>query len=192
MSLIAHLDSLFPHQITDIKNLIDRAKVETAFLGSRVVTVDGFTGSVDIDDIATRILEVSKVRFKAADSTPLSTEERIAGVDIVKKLNEFYIISDNDIKNCNFFTRLLNWILEFSTTPTSQYYPPGFFCTARFTLAFNAENNFLAYSEARFLEQFGGAFNYGTHPDAEDTLLPGFPMKILAKEDSVRNLLLMG
>lgn len=180
MSLIAQLHNLSPHRILDIKNLVDKANVEITFWGSPVVSVAGFE-SAYIDDIATRILVLSQLRFNVADSNPLSPGERIAGLEIVKKLKEFYIISDREIKNSNFFSKLLKWIGSFfNITPYGG---------VRFELETRAENNFLTYSHARFLQEFKGDFDEeGCHPDADGA--PDRRSMVIAKESSIRNLLL--
>jgi len=77
----------------------------------------------------------------------LTPAERIAGVEIVKKLQRFYCETDAQIKNSNLFTKFLNWIREFSFMPY----------TDRFFLRETAEENFCAYSASRFLQEFGRA-----------------------------------
>jgi len=141
-SLETHLNSLiFSSQLTTVKNLVDTAQVKTTFWGSRVVEVNGFTGSIYLDDLARKILRTGNQRSDADDLLPA---ERIAGVETVRKLEGFYRISDAQIKNSNFFTKFLNWIREFSFTPY----------TTRFYFEETAEGNFRAYSEAKFLQQF--------------------------------------
>ena len=177
--LDTHLNSLnFSNQLAAVKNLVDTAQVMTTFWGNRVVEINGFTGSVYLDDIARKILTAS---YQRSDADDLSPPERIAGVEIVRKLRDFYRISDTQIQNSNFFTRLLNFIQEFSLTPyTTRFYldeeiGPG-------------ERNFRAYSEAKFLQQFGGAFtSMRDHPASDGFFGP--PLRIVAREDRIRSLL---
>ena len=175
-SLQVHLNSLdFSSQLATVKDLIDVAQPKTTFWGSRVVEVNGFTGSVYLDDIARKILRTSGLRSDADDLLPA---ERIAGVEIVKKLEGCYRITDTQIQNSNFFTRFLNWIREFSLFPY----------TTRFHIKETAGGNFRAYSETKFLQQFGGAFNtWGGHPASDGFFGP--PPRILAREDRIRTLL---
>lgn len=176
LSLDAQLNSLnFSNQLTAVKSLVDAAQVRTAFWGSRVVEINGFTGSVYLDDVARKILRAGNQRSDADDLLPA---ERIAGVEIVRKLEDFYRISDTQIQNSNFFTRFMNWIQEFSFIPY----------TTRFHIEQTAEANFRAYSKIKFIQQFGGAFNeVGHHPASDGSFGP--PLRILAREDRIRALL---
>lgn len=173
--LNAHLSSLdFSSHLADVKNLLDTAQVKTTFWGSRVVEVNGFTGSVYLEDMARKILNTSRQRSDADD---LSPAERISGLDITRQLENFYIISDEQIQKSNFFTRFLNWIREFSFIPY----------TTRFYFEKTAAGNFCAYSEVKFLEQFGGSLNEEyEHPASYGSCSP--PLRILAKEDQIRAL----
>lgn len=177
-SLETHLNSLsFSSQLIVVKNLVDAAQVKTTFWGSRVVEVNGFTGSAYLEDIARKILRAGSQRSGADDLLPA---ERIAGVEIVRKLEGFYRISDTQIQNSNFFTKFLNWIREFSLIPY----------TTRFYIEETAEGNFRAYSEAKFLQQFGGAFDeMRDHPASDGSFGP--PLRILAREDRIRAALLV-
>lgn len=175
-SLQVHLNSLnFSSQLTTVKNLINTAQVKTTFWGSRVVEVNGFTGSVSLEDIARKILRTGRQRSDADD---LLLAERIAGVETVRKLEGFYRISDTQIQNSNFFTKFLNWMRECSFMPY----------TTRFHIEETAEGNFRAYSKAKFLQQFGGAFDeMRGHPASDGSF--GSPLRILAREDRIRALL---
>lgn len=176
LSLNTHLSSLnFSNQLVDVKNLVDTAEVKTTFWGNRVLEVSGFTGSVYLDDIARKIITAGNQR---SDADNLLPAERIAGVEIVRKLEHFYRISDTQIKNSNFFTRFLNWILEFTFIPY----------TTRFHIEETAEDRFRGYSETKFLQQFGGAFSSRLdHPASNGSFGP--PLRILAREDRIRALL---
>ncbi len=175
-SINTHLCSLnFSNQLADVKNLLDTAQVKTTFWGSRVVEVNGFSGSVYLDDVAKKILSAGSQRSYADDLLPA---ERIDGIEIARKLQGFYRVSDTQIQNSHFFTKFLNWIREFSFIP----YTPRFFFEK------TAEKNFRAYSEDKFLQQFGGALNeMCDHPASDGILCP--PPRILAIEARIRALL---
>jgi len=176
-SLVSHLNSLsFSTQLDTVKNLIDTAQAKTTFWGSRVIEINGFKGSVYLDDIANKILMAGNQRLEADDLTPA---ERIAGIEIVRKLENLYQVTDAQIRNSNFFTRLLNWIREFSFIPY----------TTRFYMQETAEEKFRAYSKEKFLQQFGGAFDeIYYHPASDGSFGP--PLRILAIEDRIRALLI--
>ena len=117
-------------------------------------------------------LRVSDQRCELDD---LTLRERVAGIEIVRKLENFYRVTDTEIQKSNFLTRFLNWIREFSFVPY----------TTRFYLEDGADDKFRAYSQDRFLKQFGGNFDemYG-HPSSDGWFGPS--LRILAKEDEIR------
>ena len=175
-SLETYLNSPnFSNQLTTVNNLLDTAQVKTTFWGSRVVEVNGFTGSVYLEDIARKILRTGSERSEADNLLPA---ERIAGLEIVRKLVGFYRISDKQIQNSNFLTKFINWVREFSFSPY----------TTRFHIEETAEYSFRGYSEANFLQQFGGAFDrMHNHPASGGSFGP--PLRIVAREDRIRALL---
>ena len=175
-SIETHLNSLdFSTQLSAVKKIMETAEVKTTFWGSRVVVVKGFSGSVYLDDIAHKIICAGN---KRSDADNLLPAERIAGINIVRKLKNLYSISDVQIKNSNFFTKFLNWIREYSIHPY----------TTRFYLEVSAEQRFRAYSEAKFLHQFGGAFDsFHHHPASNGSFGP--PLRIVAKKKMIDSLL---
>lgn len=175
LSLECHLNSLnFSTQLKDVENLINASCTKTTFWGSRIIKINGFTGSVYLDDIARKILKAGRERSDADD---LTITERMSGMEIVKKLQKFYCDTDIKIQNSNLFTKFLNWIREFSCIPY----------TTRFYLEETADSNFRAYSQAKFLEQFGGTADGITNHSAFAGSF-GPPLRIMAKEDRIRAL----
>ena len=181
-SLEAHFRTLdFSTQLEEVRNLLNREpRTKITFWGTRVIQIDGFSGSVSLADLCSKILKISRQRSEADD---LTSVERIAGVEIVNKLITFYERTDSQRKTCNVFTRFLIWIREYSLFPY----------TPRFYLEEDAANRFLGYSQEKFLQTFGGTFSRGTgrfledeHPDASGGYIND---KIVAKEESVRRLL---
>ena len=175
-ALTGHINSLdFSKQLDVARNLMDQAQATTTFWGNRVVKVEGFTGSVYLEDLVRKTLGAARQRVNEDNLTP---SERVAGIEIVKKLSKFYRVTDQEIKNSNFFTRLLNWIKEFSFIPY----------TPRFHLEETAAQDFRAYSKAKFLQAFGGSFGeLHDHSASDGSFAP--PLRILAKEDRIRALL---
>ncbi|MCB1111180.1 MAG: hypothetical protein H7A37_00590 [Chlamydiales bacterium] len=118
LSLDARLSSLnLPNQMEEFKKLLDTAQVKTTFWGSRVVEVNGFSGSVYLDDVARKIIN------QRSDANDLLPTKQMARFAITEKLRGFYNDSDTKIQNSNFFTKFLNWIREFSLLP----YTPRFY-----------------------------------------------------------------
>lgn len=118
ISLEAHLNTLdFTTQLETVRDLlidrhatgVDKARASVTFWGSRVVTVDGFSGSVYLNDIARKLL-----RARGSFNEQTAPEIEAAHDVILGKLLTFYQLTDTDISNSNWFTRLLVWIREFS------------------------------------------------------------------------------
>ena len=143
-------------------------------MGGRVVEVKGFTGAVNLDDIAQKISTTAKQRSEA---DALKLAERITGMTIVTKLKSFYREADLQSQNSYFFTRFLFLIRHFSFTPY----------TARFYTEFFTDGLFRGFSKNKFLEQFGGSFNeLDEHPASDGSF--GFPVRIMAQEGQIRAL----
>jgi hypothetical protein len=173
LSLETKLNSLnFATQLNEVRDLLHTAQAKMTFWGCRVVTVNGFSGSVAVADIASKVLRAS---YKRCDDDDLTLPERIAGIEIVKKINGFYFDTDTHIQHANSFTKCFSGIREFSLTPY----------TTRFFMGETAEGNFRAYSKAKFLQQFGGQFKrFDDHPASDGSFGP--PLRIVAREDRIR------
>lgn len=102
-------------------------------------------------------------------------------MDIIKKLQKCYQTTDAQIKTSNFFTKALSWLREFSFTPYTE----------RFYLEDFTGSHFLGYSPTKFFQTFGGTFGSGIakydHPASQGSFGP--PLRIVAKEDFVRGIL---
>jgi hypothetical protein len=155
-SLETHLNSIsFSDELNVVKNLINTTQSKITFWGGRVVEADGYTGSVYLDDLARKVYSAARQRSDADDLTPA---ERISGIEIVRKVQNFYLVTETGFQNSNFFTRLLNFLREFTFSP----YP------IRFQIDDGAEAYFRGYSVDKFLQQFGGALNEtGDHPASD-------------------------
>ena len=62
--------------------------------------------------------------------------QRITGIEVVEKMNEFYRITDEQIKNSHFFTKLSIWIRSFFS----------FSQKIRINFENNTKNDFLSYT----------------------------------------------
>ncbi len=171
-SLEASLGALnFSTQLEEVNKLLDGAQTDIIFWGTRVVKVNGYSGSVSLENLARKTLNVGQLRCEADDLTP---SERIAGVEIVRKLQKFYKLTDTQKQNVNFITRFFIWIREFAFTPyTTRFYIDG------------GPDEFRAYSKEKFIQQFGDKFNnLDEHPSSDGGFGP--PLRIYAKEECIR------
>jgi len=171
LSLNDHINSLnFSTQLEEVKNLINSAQPKTTFWANRLIEVTGFTGSVYLDDFARKVNLSSNQRVEADD---LTTAERIAGIEIVKKINNLYQQTDTLIQNSNFFTRFINWISE------SLPYTPRFFIS-------DTEMHFRGYSKTKFVQAFGGTISdMRRHPQSAGWFETSSGKRIIAKEKAL-------
>jgi hypothetical protein len=165
------------YDIIQTKELIHECHARVTFWGGRVIEAKGKRGSVSLDFMSSRVHAAACDRSHKDD---LTLEERIAGLEIVKKLLDFYKETDDQIKTRNFFTRLLLRIREFSVVPY----------TTRFYLEDFSSQNFRAFSKQKFAELFGPfpqtrpyIFD---HPASDASFGP--PLRICASEETLRAL----
>lgn len=120
-SVEAYLNLLnFSTQLLDVRKLLDKAKVKTTFWGGRILEIDGFTSSISLNEITRKILEAATER---PNQSVLTKKEKLAGLEIVQKLRNFYKDTDFELKKANFFTRFFVWIRESSSyTYTLRFY----------------------------------------------------------------------
>jgi hypothetical protein len=106
-----HLDSMNFSNFENANNLLKNANVKTSFWGSRLIEINGYTGSVKIDDIAKKFIEAMSPCFdskndsrninKMVYSCSLSGRERIGGLNTLSTIKKFYKLSDTQISNSN-------------------------------------------------------------------------------------------
>jgi len=100
--------------IVNLERFLSGASCKITFWGKRIITAPLFSDSISVDEVAKRTFETACARLEAGD---LTLQERIAGLKIEKIIKNFYKIKGN----C--FTRILNFIREFTLFP----YTPRFF-----------------------------------------------------------------
>ncbi len=176
-SLKSHLNKLdFAKNLAEVEKLFckDDAKAKVTFWGGRVVKVDGFKGFVSLDFLARKLIKAANARCESDD---LTVEERLMGLNITRKVNLFYINIDEQKDLSNFFTKFLVWIRSFSFSPyTPRLYINDF-----------VDDDFLAYSKEKFMQQFGGYVDdLGEHPAARGAF--EHPVRIIAREENVQQL----
>jgi hypothetical protein len=114
---------------------------DVTFWGTRVLKEKGHSSSVKLDKISGLVKEMCDIAID--DLTP---QERIAGVEMVRKLKQFYENTDIQLKTKNIFTRFLVWIRELTQIEAF---------TIRDKVDCQLENDFLTYSKPQFIQQFG-------------------------------------
>lgn len=173
VSLSSRLNGLdFPTQLEAVRDVLDAAQAKISFWGTRVIKVAGNRGSVSLEAIVKRVLSAADKYSELDDLLP---DERIAGVDIVRKLQEFYQATDAEIRQSSCFI-----------APHSQVEGRGGISyRRRLRIEEAAEKEFRCYSKERFTEVFGGSSDDSTGFRSSDGFL-AFPFRVAAKEDLIR------
>jgi|GEM_PF-2710987 len=159
------------HELLATKILLANAHATLSCWGGRLVTVDGYEGSISVDELARKILCAASFRCTADD---LTIQERVTGMEITNKLRHFYAVTDEAIANANWFTRLINKIREFIPS------------TTRFDIDVKGswlEIYFQGYSKAKFIQEFGGEKDKQGFYAASDGVIGS---RILASESAMR------
>lgn len=103
--------------LTTTDQLLDLAKVKTTFWGKRVIIVEGFEGSLSINEIARDVL---------ASPNEGQVENEMGKIDArhkqpaMRKLKKLYKDSDTNIQSKNRFTRIISRLREFSFNPYQE------------------------------------------------------------------------
>ena len=164
----------FSNELIGVNQILSNAQSNITFWGKRIVTVAGYEGSISLDELARKVLRAGGQR---SDSDDLTTQERVAGIEIMNKLRNFYQVSDTKIAQKNCFTRLLQKIREFTFFP----YTPRFHTEDGLM-----ENYFRGYSESKFAQEFGGVKKgeFGDYENSDGSFGP--PLRIMARETAIR------
>ena len=167
----------FSSQLKLLNQALDQTRTEITWLGCRKVVFQGvINGSMNLDALSDKLQKVASRRSVADNFRP---EEQVAGAEITRKLQHLYTNTDAQIKASNIIIRIINWIREFSISPY----------TIRFQIEETTESHFRSFSETRFLQTFGGAFDaLHSHPASDGSFGP--PYRVVAREDRIRELLI--
>lgn len=103
------------NSFNDFDAALQKAEVRVSFWGSRLVKINGQERTVD---------EVASALYKMIQQTPkvpqhpnnllLPHEERNAGLSLTRQVQDLYTRTDEMVKTANVFTRLVNYIREFT------------------------------------------------------------------------------
>ncbi|QZA58567.1 hypothetical protein [Candidatus Rhabdochlamydia porcellionis] len=174
MEIDNYIDSLnFSNELANINQMLSSAQSHVTFWGERVVTVVGYEGSTSLDKLLKKVLCSSGQRSYFDD---LSTQERIAGIEITNKLKSFYEITDVKISQKNRFTRFSNTVTEFMIC--------SFPCPFHLDALHAVEGYFLGYSKDSFIQEFGEIKTFDRYENSDGSF--GSPLRIKACETAIR------
>lgn len=117
----------------DLAAVVQRTEVKLSFFGRRYICVKGTEETVDFSIL------VAKIMYVFVEDQHFSELERIDVRKITKKINQFYLISDDQVRKSNIITRvailirrILSAILYRWSSPSQirrfweSYEPDGF------------------------------------------------------------------
>lgn len=171
-----------PSKWSEISEMLVQAKADVSFWGGRIITVESYEGSILIDRVAGEMRKALLNSFDTKDKN-FGLEQRLAGIEISKKLAGFYLDSDELIEKANWFTWILAQIWEKAL---------GLFDDqARNDIQEGYLNNYLrAYTKESFKEQFGQKPIWGSKKIADDNaaniIINGCSDWFVAKEEDMK------
>lgn len=105
MKITEAFESAF--SIHALKPLVEQATTEVSFWGTRYICVHGHEGTLSIDSLASRVMDIAeKQRFT------FSEEERLEGMVISEKIDLLYRTNDAKVKLRNYFTQLFVYLRD--------------------------------------------------------------------------------
>jgi hypothetical protein len=143
--------------LCSIKEILDNAESKVMW-GQRVVAVG--KSSIPLNILIDKLFLRAEKHLK---NDQLTTEERIAALDTVAKLRKWNSLTIKEVKNSNFFIRLINWFRE-----------PWFKAYTSHEAICESRVAFCTYSEAKFTAQFGPL-----PVDITDSVVPSIKMPLL-------------
>ncbi|MDP1608761.1 MAG: hypothetical protein Q8L98_05560 [Chlamydiales bacterium] len=151
----------FSAQLVDLNKMLSEARAENTYLEGRIVTFKG--SSISLDALVKKVTAVARENLETAHLTPA---EMVAGLDITRKLKQFYRDTD---KSAGIIIKLCNWLREF----------PLFSSATRFTLD---EDKFRGFSATQFSLYLGSSWPLHEHPAfdgkiTDDVHAPQKPVK---------------
>lgn len=160
----------FSRQLVELNQILEDTRAKVSVLGERIITKNG-EDYVPLEGVARRVIEAADLRSLRDDLAP---RERIAGVEIVRKLRRFY----EETQHSNLFARVLTQLREISLWSNAR--------STYFILGELPEYKFLGYSEERFIQEFGNEWDRqrNEYVLSNGSFTP--PYRIIALENKIR------
>lgn len=170
--LESYVNSLNFKWLYQVADLTRNSKTCISFWGQRLVSVPGYEGFIPLEFLAKKVVAVAQ---ESQWTHGLLFISRSTALDIVGRLQKAYLITDVQIQNSNFLTRLFVWIREFSLFPF----------TTRFHIEESANPSFRSFDDKQFVEIFGPLDDkpFSSHPASD-----GWCGGITVREEVIRAL----
>lgn len=104
MELREKIISLTNHNtVAELSKMLDQAHVAISWWGQRLVSIDGYTGSVEINELASKYLKAAPFQ----ESTHLSLQERLDCDTLWGRINKLYIDSNKQLNTYLLYKHLV-------------------------------------------------------------------------------------
>ncbi|NGX63697.1 MAG: hypothetical protein KR126chlam6_01110 [Candidatus Anoxychlamydiales bacterium] len=94
--------ALTTEDLQNLNDILKNSESKISFWGKRVIIANGFKGSYSLQDLHSNIIKLANRRF---NENNLSTQDRLNGISISKRIVELYDISNKQITQKNYLTR---------------------------------------------------------------------------------------
>lgn len=173
-TMFARLEKMdFSQQLLEVERVLSTCQPKITFWGGRVIEAADKKKSVYFDAIVQKVHDAARARCDADDLVP---RERMIGLRIVKKLNEWDQNMRGQVSGLNLLTKLFYKIRNYSFGYTPQFY-----------LGEMARLYFRAFSEQKITEQVGPFVRrdegYFTHPDSDMSFIA--PRRWCVREEKI-------
>lgn len=110
---------------SELRSIVDHASEGLTFMGYRYLRVDGYNGTVSIDALAARVMElVNKCNFN------FSFMERRHGRAIAHKITRMYRSNDKRVQSQNFLIKFMDDLRNIPYRLYDMYAKEGRYCSA--------------------------------------------------------------
>ena len=113
-------------------------------LGRRIVTIQGYRGCIELEKLANKVIKAGY----DSNVDRLSFTERCAGINIVRKINQFYRDTDAELATKKCFTKIL---CAFRETTCCFLFPKIW---TRWQINECTADQFASFTEAAFRQEF--------------------------------------
>ncbi|MBA3284780.1 MAG: hypothetical protein H0U27_06945 [Nitrosopumilus sp.] len=147
-------------------------KIDVTFWGTRTVTIEGFEGSIPLEEISQKIILATKADSK---SNQLTNKVRLSGLNLTEKVCSFYSESDEIARgrNFNFLTKCLMYVREYKRDIRERTFTK---------LSFDVMSYFHLFDKVQFEKYFEGDFE-DVKPFWDKTV-----EQIMVSRDQIENL----
>jgi hypothetical protein len=103
--------------IAELKTWMDHSTIQVNFWGSRLVSVEGYKGSVHLATIADKMMQITIYAWPKK----MTFEERLNGIKIAQGIEEHYVKTDEIRRTRNILTQFFGLLQELFNVQGDSY-----------------------------------------------------------------------